>query len=209
MSSHDDPFAVLGIEPTRDERAIRRARRELARTLHPDAGGSDARMRLVNGAMERALEIARGGVDGEDRRRTDSSAEEPRRRRDAHWSRRDASSFTIDVLPVESFLALEIVAVELGSIIHDDPPRLIEFTLHQSALDEGGHSWCRCELVPEAGGTTVHLGVGSEPASAAPSVEAVRDAIVAGLNSIDWPPPCEDGRTRPGRDRARGAERPR
>lgn len=99
---------------------------------------------------------------------------------------RDLSSFTIGVLPVEAFVALELAAVEMGSIIVDEPPYMIEFTLHQSPMAEGGHAWCRCELVPEAGATTVHVTVGGVGTGVAPDVDNVRDALVDGLNSLDW-----------------------
>lgn len=100
---------------------------------------------------------------------------------------REESSFTIDVLPVEAFVALEIVACEMGSIITADPPYHIEFTLHSSMVDEGGQAWCRCDMVPEAGATTVHLTVGSDGMSVVPSMERVRDLLVGAVNAIDWP----------------------
>lgn len=170
-----DPFEVLGIAPTCDVGEIRRAWRRSARSAHPDAGGSNEDMRRLNEALVSALRSAssRGSVE--------------RGGRPGGRFHRDVSSFTIDVLPVESYAALEIVAAEIGSLITDDPPYMIEFSLHQSPLDEGGQSWCRCDLVPEAGATTIHITVGSDGAAPVPSVESVRDLLVAALNSIDWP----------------------
>jgi curved DNA-binding protein CbpA len=46
-----DYYAVLDVQPTADQDAIRRAYRSLARRLHPDMpGGSDADMRTLNAA---------------------------------------------------------------------------------------------------------------------------------------------------------------
>lgn len=180
-----DPFALLGIPADSDESVIRRAWRRRARAVHPDVGGSDAGMREINAALEQALRLVRrprnshgpaASFDGD-------QSHNPTGGR----LRRDVSSFTIDALPVESHVALGIVGSEMGSIITDDPPYLIEFTLHQSPLDEGGQSWCRCDLVPEAGATTVHITVGSDGASSVPAIEAVRNMLVAHLNLIDWP----------------------
>lgn len=170
-----DPFEILGIPATTDEASIRRAWRLTARRVHPDAGGSEEGMRALNDALASALRWAgnrrREHVVGVSRGRI----------------HRDVSSFTIDVLPVDSYAALEVVAAEMGSLITDDPPYMIEFSLHQSILDEGGNAWCRCDLVPEAGATTVHITVGSDGASIVPSIEAVRNLLVASLNGIDWP----------------------
>lgn len=47
---------VLGIEPGASTDEINRAFREKAKTEHPDAGGSNARMALLNRARERALQ---------------------------------------------------------------------------------------------------------------------------------------------------------
>lgn len=169
-----DPFAVLGIAPTADEAQIRKAWRLGARMAHPDAGGSAERMHVLNEALDAALRSAKSPRHGFGARHYGGRLD------------RDVSSFTIDVLPVESYAALEIVAAEIGSLITNDPPYTIEFTLHQSPLDEGGHSWCRCDLVPEAGATTVHITVGSDGAALVPPVEAVRDLLVAALNAVDW-----------------------
>ena len=49
------------------------------------------------------------------------------------------------------------------------------------------NGWCRCDLVPEAGATTVSLLVGTETSAEGISVEEVRDYLVANLNAIEWP----------------------
>jgi curved DNA-binding protein CbpA len=51
MTEHRDPYAVLGIEPTADLRAVRTAYRSLARRFHPDIpGGSAMHMTALNAA---------------------------------------------------------------------------------------------------------------------------------------------------------------
>src|SRR4051794_14869836 len=101
----------------------------------------------------------------------------PRTVRTGPWVQYDEPSFTIDALPVDAFDALERVAAELGEVVADDPPYLLEVVLVRPAP-----CWCRLELLPEAGGTTVMLvvaGVGHRPP---PVVEDVRDEWVAALN---------------------------
>jgi len=51
----NNPFAVLGVSPADTEATIRERYRELARTHHPDAGGSDAMMSRLNAAYEQVL----------------------------------------------------------------------------------------------------------------------------------------------------------
>ena len=100
---------------------------------------------------------------------------------------RDVSSFTVAVLPVDCYLALEVVAAMCGPTIGDDQPYMIEFMLHDAEVEGALNGWCRCDLVPEAGATTVSITVGSTEASPQPSAEEVRDYLVQALNTIDWP----------------------
>ena len=62
----------------------------------------------------------------------------------------DAPSFTIDHLPAEAFEALLVVTSWMGEVLVDDPPYVLE--VH---LTEPGPCWCRLDLVPDAGGSTV------------------------------------------------------
>jgi hypothetical protein len=63
----------------------------------------------------------------------------------------------------------------------------LEFSLHDSGVFGALNGWCRCELVPEAGATTVSLMVGTDDSGLGISVEEVRDYLVANLNAIEWP----------------------
>jgi DnaJ domain len=51
-----NPYRVLGVSPSDSTEQIRERYRELARAAHPDHGGSQARMQVLNAAYERVLE---------------------------------------------------------------------------------------------------------------------------------------------------------
>ena len=171
-----DPFLVLSVERGASADEIRRAWRERARTVHPDVGGTDAAMQELNEALHSALAY----VDVVSIATVSSSPLLVRRER-------DVSSFTVDVLPAECFEALLIVAGISGAISHEEPPYQLEFSLHDSDVTGALNGWCRCDLVPEAGVTTVSLLVGTETSAEGISVEEVRDYLVANLNAIEWP----------------------
>ena len=171
-----DPFAVLLIDKTASTQEIRRAWRERARIVHPDAGGSDVAMQELNEALRRALE----SVSHVPIHHASGSAVDVRHQR-------DVSSFTVEVLPTECFEALLIVAGMSGAISLEEPPYHLEFSLHDSDVYGAVHGWCRCDLVPEAGATTVSLSVGTEDSANGISVEEVRDYLVFNLNAIEWP----------------------
>ena len=171
-----DPFLVLSVERGASADEIRRAWRERARTVHPDVGGTDAAMQELNEALHSALAY----VDVVSIATVSSSPLLVRRER-------DVSSFTVDVLPAECFEALLIVAGISGAISHEEPPYQLEFSLHDSDVTGALNGWCRCDLMPEAGATTVSLLVGTETSAEGISVEEVRDYLVANLNAIEWP----------------------
>jgi hypothetical protein len=159
-----DPFVVLGLGPGATPEEARSARRRLAAEFHPDHGGDAARMGEINVAFDAVIELLTV------RRQT------PVRHRGVQH---DAPSFTIDTLPAEAFEALLVVTSWMGEVLVDDPPYVLE--VH---LVEPGPCWCRLDLVPDAGGSTVTLTVASLGDDAAPDVEAVRDAWVANLNLL-------------------------
>lgn len=165
-----DPFRVLGIGRDADEETVRRAFRALARTEHPDAGGDAHRMASLLDAYRAALSVVRQQAVTTRRGAVRRSRVE-----------RDIASFTIDALPVVAHQALLVVAASLGDVAEDDPPYLLEFLIR-----EGEGIWCRCDLVPDAGSTTVSVTV--SPAGAEPLLrcEEMRDLLVAELNSLDW-----------------------
>ena len=177
-----DPFRVLGVGPEASADEVHAAWRSLSLVAHPDAGGSHEKMLEINEAREAALGLLDRRAAPSKMPRVPADPLERRMR-----MRREESAFTIDVLPVDAFHALEIVAAECGPTIQDEPPYMIEFMLHDAPITGAVDAWCRCDLVPEAGATTVHVAIGTAGDGTPPSIESLRDLLVAGLNSIDWP----------------------
>jgi hypothetical protein len=174
---------VLGLLPGSTVEDVENARRMLAKSSHPDVGGSVRQMQVINAAADEATRIAA--------RRGSPSAPPPAPTAPAppsgpasgpsfHW-RVDHPSFTVEALPAESFEALLVVASWLGETIDDDPPYRLDVELAEPV-----QCWCRLELLPDAGATTVGLTVGSERGVTAADVDTVRDAWIAALNSLDW-----------------------
>ena len=173
--AHADPFLLLSVERTATPQEVRRAWREKARTAHPDAGGSDSAMQELNQALRQALEFV-------EHSKLQSTSSPVLVRRE-----RDVSSFTVDALPAECFEALLVVAGICGAISFEEPPYQLEFSLHDSGVEGALYGWCRCDLVPEAGATTVSLLVGTAEPTEGISVEEIRDYLVSNLNAIEWP----------------------
>ena len=194
MSDTPDCFEILGLDAERAEPDdILRARRQLAARFHPDRGGDPGRMVEVNAAADRALrQIAlrtRGGSASEQSREPSEvwGEDAPERGRsgsvDAHRTS-DHPSFTVDVLPVDAFEGLLLVVAELGEVVDEDPPYLLETLIRDRG--DGHGTWCRLELVPDAGSTTVSLLVDSDGPGDGATVTEIRDAWIAGLNRLDW-----------------------
>ncbi|MCB0955775.1 MAG: J domain-containing protein [Ilumatobacteraceae bacterium] len=182
----DDPFAVLGVDADADEQALAAARRRKAWQVHPDRGGSHAEMQRVNAAYELALALRLHPPSSEEAGEPAEPAPGPGQRRRARMQRvqplrrmvRDDASFTIDALPVEAYEALLVVTSWIGEALVDDPPYALEVF-----LEEPEPCWCRLDLVPDAGGSTVSLTVAGVEGPA-PDVDAVRDVWVANLNRL-------------------------
>jgi hypothetical protein len=188
-----DPFATLGLGPDATSEEIRTARRRLAKANHPDRGGDPVAMQRINEAADAALLTVDAGVPVAAAPGTaDPEPEpEPTARRNArmrtpggHLSgvARDTPSFTVEALPVETFEAMLVVASWLGEVLDDDPPYRLETYLY-----EPFDCWCRLDVVPDAGASTVSLTVAGIDGAPTPDVVAVRDAWVRNLNAVDWP----------------------
>lgn len=189
--SPDDPAATLGLRAGATAEEIRAARRRLAKAHHPDHGGDAGEMQAINEAADAALQ----SLDDEEIAPRRSTAEDgvagdtgvpagSRRRDDVSGYAHDIPSFTVEALPVETFEAMLVVASWLGEVLDEDPPYRLETYLHEP-LD----CWCRLEVVPDAGASTVSLTVGGLDDAPAPDVLRVRDAWVSNLNAVDWPDP--------------------
>jgi hypothetical protein len=198
----EDPFAVLGLASTATLEEVRAARRRLAKELHPDRGGDARRMGDVNRAFDLAVRsllrpasasTAPAATRPPDAAPPDASpaSTRPPDAAPAGTSRssgrpgspveHDAPSFSVDVLPAEAFEALLVVSGWDGEVLVDDPPYLLEVYLY-APFD----CWCRFELVPEAGATTVSITVAGYDGRRPPPVEVVRDHVVSQLNTLGW-----------------------
>jgi hypothetical protein len=190
-----DPFRELGLDRSATADDVRRARRRLAKHVHPDAGGQRSEMQALNAAAAAALvQIADGERAGA---RTEASDPTPPGAGNDHhgdptdaatgwqrdWSgqRSDTPSFTVEALPVETFEALLLAAAELGEVEDDDPPYGLSVLLGEPLV-----SWCRLDVVPDAGASTVSVAIARAGAEPLPPIEAVRNAWVATLNGLDW-----------------------
>ena len=185
----DDPFRQLGLNVHASAAEVRQARRDLAKEHHPDAGGDPDLMRVINVAAGAALRILADPPEPVSAEplmsKSDaatSSAEQP----DDVGMTHDVPSFTVEALPVETFDALLVVTSWIGEVIDEEPPYRLDVLIHvQNGVKFP--CWCRLELVPDAGASTVSIGVGSYDDQPTPSITVLRDLWVAQLNCYDWP----------------------
>ncbi len=181
-----DPYELLGVAPSATLAELSTARRRLAKHLHPDRGGDETAMQALNAAYVEAARRteARGAsptqpvVESPAPSGSSANAARPRRR-PIRGVQHDAPSFTIDVLPAEAYEALVVVTSWMGEVLVDDPPYLLEVFLHDPSP-----CWCRLDLVPDAGATTVSLMVAALEGDPAPDIDDVRDVWVANLNRL-------------------------
>jgi hypothetical protein len=159
-----DPFEVLGINRTATLDQARLARRRLALARHPDRGGDANAMSAINAAFDAVAEQLAG---------TPTSPLPAATGPVQH----DAPSFVIDALPPEAFEALLVVTSWIGEVLVDDPPYVLEVHLYEPT-----QCWCRLDLVPDAGSSTVSLTVAPVGTTPVPLVDDVRDVWVANLN---------------------------
>ncbi|RLE17238.1 MAG: hypothetical protein DRJ50_14295 [Actinobacteria bacterium] len=178
-------LSKLGLPLQANAAEINSARRRLAQEHHPDVGGDPTLMQEINAAAATALRSV------EVHEPTDSS-EEPWRapspsKSTDDWAgvTRDVASFTVEALPVEAFEGLLVAAASMGVLIDDDPPYRLDVD-----LEDPIRCWCRLDVVPDAGSSTVSLTIGAVGAQgeneAPPSVDVVRDVWVDALNQLDW-----------------------
>jgi hypothetical protein len=111
----------------------------------------------------------------------------------------------IEALPAEAFEALLVVTSWIGEVLVDEPPYLLDVHLAPPY-----DCWCRLELVPDAGSSTVSLTVAgvdrADPVggvddvegderddvvdgASVPDVELIRDLWVRELNRLGGAPP--------------------
>jgi len=184
MARDDDDLRALGLGPDADADDVRAARRRLARQVHPDAGGDNAAMASINAAAGRALHALAGPSDDVDNAAAPDDGTGGTIDDDVvvgSVPQYDIPSFTVEALPVETFEAMLVAAAWLGEVIDDDPPYRLD--VH---MTEPFECWCRFDVVPDAGASTVSLTVAAWAESPVAPVEQVRDVWVDVLNRLDW-----------------------
>ncbi len=168
-----DPFEILGLPDDASASEIAGARRNLAKSAHPDVGGSVADMQVINAAADAARTLVETNRD--------DPGSPVRPHTEPHRVRHDHPSFTVEALPVQAFEALVVAAAMLGDVVDDDPPYVLE-TIMMPPLA----CWCRLSLVPDAGASTISIEIANEPGQLPIDIELVRDAWIASLNNLDW-----------------------
>jgi hypothetical protein len=181
----DDPFTMLGVDHGASAEELRAARRRLALRLHPDRVGGDAEaMRRLNTAFDLAMaELDRAAHDRGGRGDDADAGTAPPRRATSRLVH-DVASFTIEGPPAEAFEALLVVSTWLGEVLVGEPPYELDV-----ALEEPYACWCRLDLLPDAGATTVSLTLAAIGPNPPPDLDEVRDLWVANLNQLGRPEP--------------------
>ncbi|MEO1058837.1 MAG: hypothetical protein AAFY28_18175 [Actinomycetota bacterium] len=213
----DAALTLLGLDRAATPSDVRSAHRRLAKEHHPDIGGGAASMGAINDAVGLVLSALPldnrtrlDDGDAVDHRGAAEPASNPasgNTGRGGGWERpptrwaRDAPSFVIEALPVEAFEALLLVAATNGEVLDDDPPyrldAVVQLELHHAGLSDDAaavEAWCRLDLVPDAGSSTVSLTVAIDTSDVvrwatveSEIVDAIRDWWIRGLNELDWP----------------------
>lgn len=148
-----------------DASDVAMARRRALKRHHPDHGGSRELLERVDQAVGIVLSST-------------TPMEQPPRRTGRMVQ--DCPSFTIDVLPVEAFEMLLLAAAALDADVADEePPYVLEVLLRSPVA-----AWCRCEVVPEAGGSIVTLtsDIGNHE-----SLDHLRDLWIDAINELQRP----------------------
>jgi hypothetical protein len=182
--------ALLGVDGDAGADAVHRAWRRLAKELHPDVGGDGGAMQRLNEAAEVVLrDIATRDTVGST---APSSPAPPRTatppaappnasaaKRQGQRVEHDVASFVVEALPAAAFEALLVATSWIGEVLVDEPPYLLDVV-----LGEPLRCWCRLELVPDAGASTVSLTIAAFADDALPDIDAVRDLWVSTLNQL-------------------------
>ncbi|MDQ3738540.1 MAG: hypothetical protein M3337_05155 [Actinomycetota bacterium] len=188
-SGHPDPFVLLGLPADAAPDAIRATRRRMAKELHPDRGGDARRMQELNQATVDALAIATAAPEP----LTSESVDDPYPfvpanppvPRAGSPVVEDQPSFVVEALPSVAFEAIVAISRALGVIVDHDPPYVLDIVLHDPF-----RCWCRLEVLPEGGTSSVSLLLAGLDGLNPPETEAVRDVWIAALNAGPVLPAC-------------------
>lgn len=170
------------------------ARNILAREFHPDLGGNDRHMALVNEAYEYIIEKRRRILSNLPISADSASAGFAQScatiyKRHEHLAS-DFPSFTVNALPVVAFEVLLLAAQIIGNVVTNDPPYVLEVLIEDPPM-----TMCHLEIMPDAGSSTVGFVIDSFESSNV-DVTAVRDLWVTTINEIGRSSremPCADG----------------
>jgi hypothetical protein len=177
-----DARRLLGVGDDADADAVRAARRRMAKQRHPDVDGGDTEtMRRLNQAADVVLHEL-----GEVAAAPDATPQPPepsvsgrRRPQSAGRVDHDVASFVIEALPAVAFEALLVVTAWIGEVVVNEPP----YQLDVLVLDPL-RCWCRLDLVPDAGASTVSLTIAALADEPMPDIDDVRDLWVESLNRL-------------------------
>ncbi len=173
MVSLADARQLLGLADDADAEDVHAARRRLAKRSHPDVDGGDAdAMRRLNEAAEVVLQEL-GTATG-----SAVTVETPRAATGLRVDS-DVASFVVEALPAVAFEALLVVTSWLGEVVVDEPPYQLDVLL----LDPL-RCWCRLDIVPDAGSSTVSLTIAALADESLPDIDDVRDVWVDSLNRL-------------------------
>jgi len=170
-------YELLGVTRASTVSEIVAARRVLAREFHPDRGGDPQYMALINLAFD-AIIASRGEQSAESISTTKTQTTKPEvvTRDGVTRFSVDRPSFTINALPVVAYEVLLLAAQVLGDISSDEPPYVLEVQLEDPPM-----TWCRLEIVPDAGSSTISFVIDKEVDS-----QLIRDLWVTTINEIGF-----------------------
>ena len=181
-----DPFELLGIDPSSTVDDVHRGPSPAgACRPTPIMAAIPARMQAINAAVDAALiALSRPPTAPavvEQAGDEPAAATAGARHASAAGGSTTAPSFTIEALPAEAFEALLVVATWIGEVLDDDPPYVLE-----AHLGEPFDCWCRLELVPDAGASTVSLVVATFGDDCRPTSSTCATRGWRNLNQLDW-----------------------
>jgi hypothetical protein len=171
-------YQLLGVTRSSTVSEIVAARRVLAREFHPDRGGDPQHMALINLAFDAII----ASLGEESFEQTTSTTTTQGSQVDIATSDSgsrfsvDRPSFTINALPVVAYEVLLLAARVLGDISSDEPPYLLEVQLEDPPM-----TWCRLEIVPDAGSSTISFVIDKEI-----DAQQIRDLWVTTINEIGF-----------------------
>jgi len=170
-------YELLGVTRASTVSEIVAARRVLAREFHPDRGGDPQYMALINLAFD-AIIASHGEQSAESISTTKTQTTKPEvvTRDGVTRFSVDRPSFTINALPVVAYEVLLLAAQVLGDISSDEPPYVLEVQLEDPPM-----TWCRLEIVPDAGSSTISFVIDKEVDS-----QLIRDLWVTTINEIGF-----------------------